>query len=104
VRLAHDQQGQADPPLVFVHGVACHLGFWAPQLQHFASAHQVLAVDLRGRGDSDAPAQRYTIRAFAAFFGPHDSPGEVRLDRRGGRADPATRDELRVGGVSGQLE
>jgi pimeloyl-ACP methyl ester carboxylesterase len=48
-----------------VHGVACHRGFWAPQLDHFAPRHRVVAIDLRGHGESDAPDQAYTMRAFA---------------------------------------
>ena len=63
--LAYDQAGAGDPPLVFVHGLGCHRGFWTAQLTHFAASHRVLAVDLRGHGDSDAPRQRYTIAAFA---------------------------------------
>lgn len=65
VRLGYDQVGFGDPPLVFVHGLACHRGFWSVQVSHFAPAHRVIAVDLRGHGASDAPAQRYTMGAFA---------------------------------------
>jgi pimeloyl-ACP methyl ester carboxylesterase len=31
----------------------------------FSSAHRVVAVDLRGHGESDAPSERYTVRLFA---------------------------------------
>jgi pimeloyl-ACP methyl ester carboxylesterase len=65
VVLAYEEAGRGDPPLVFVHGIACHRGFWAPQVRYFASDHRVLAVDLRGHGGSDAPEQPYTIRGFA---------------------------------------
>jgi pimeloyl-ACP methyl ester carboxylesterase len=65
VVLAFEDVGHGDPPVVFVHGVACHRGFWASQVKHFSRHHRVLAVDLRGHGDSDAPEQRYTIRGFA---------------------------------------
>ncbi len=63
--LAYEDLGRGDPPLVFVHGLACHRGFWGPQVQHFASRNRVVLVDLRGHGDSSAPRQRYTIRSFA---------------------------------------
>jgi pimeloyl-ACP methyl ester carboxylesterase len=65
VVLAYEETGGGDPPLVFVHGIACHRGFWSSQMPHFAPGHRALAVDLRGHGDSDAPEQRYTMRCFA---------------------------------------
>jgi pimeloyl-ACP methyl ester carboxylesterase len=65
VGLDYEVAGQGDPPLVLVHGLACHRGFWPEQLRHFSRGHRVLAVDLRGHGASDAPEQRYTIQALA---------------------------------------
>jgi pimeloyl-ACP methyl ester carboxylesterase len=65
VLLAHEDLGRGDPPIVLVHGIACHRGFWTAQVQHFAPRHRVVAVDLRGHGGSDAPAQPYTIGTFA---------------------------------------
>jgi pimeloyl-ACP methyl ester carboxylesterase len=65
VVLAYDDAGWGDPPLVFVHGAACHRRLWYRQVPRFCSAHRVIAVDLRGHGESDAPADRYTVRLFA---------------------------------------
>jgi pimeloyl-ACP methyl ester carboxylesterase len=65
VALAFEETGQGDPPLVFVHGLACHRGFWAPQVERFSRHHHVVAVDLRGHGGSDAPEQAYAMRGFA---------------------------------------
>jgi pimeloyl-ACP methyl ester carboxylesterase len=65
VTLVHEEAGRGDPPLVFIHGLACHRGFWSAQVPYFAPAHRVLAVDLRGHGDSDAPEQPYTIAGLA---------------------------------------
>ncbi len=65
VVLAYDDAGAGDPALVFVHGAACNRRFWGQQLPRFSSAHRVVAVDLRGHGESDAPSGRYTVRLFA---------------------------------------
>jgi pimeloyl-ACP methyl ester carboxylesterase len=65
VVLAYDDVGSGRPPLVLVHGAACHRRFWCQQVPHFSSAHRVVAVDLRGHGESDAPPERYTVRLFA---------------------------------------
>ena len=37
----------------------------APQTRFLRARHRVVAIDLRGHGDSDAPAQRYTIDGLA---------------------------------------
>jgi hypothetical protein len=42
--------------------VAGHRGSRPAQMRHVAGRHRVLAVDLRGHGDSDAPAPRCTMR------------------------------------------
>ncbi len=65
VALGYAEAGRGVPPLVFVHGLACHRGFWAAQVEHFARDHRVLLVNLRGHGDSDAPEQRYTMQLLA---------------------------------------
>jgi pimeloyl-ACP methyl ester carboxylesterase len=65
VVLAYEDAGSGDPPLVFVHGAACNRRFWGQQVPRFSSAHRVVAVDLRGHGESDAPPERYTVRLFA---------------------------------------
>ena len=65
VVLAYDDAGSGHPPLVLVHGAACNRRFWSQQVPRFSSAHRVVAVDLRGHGESDAPAERYTVRLFA---------------------------------------
>jgi len=65
VVLAYDDAGSGHPPLVLVHGAACNRRFWDQQVPRFSSDHRVVAVDLRGHGESDAPAERYTVRLFA---------------------------------------
>jgi pimeloyl-ACP methyl ester carboxylesterase len=65
VTLAYEESGRGDPPLVLVHGLACNRGFWPSQVEHFAARNRVIAVDLRGHGESDAPEQRYPMQALA---------------------------------------
>lgn len=66
VSLAYERIDGARQPLVFVHGWCCDRSYVAPQVAHFAGlGHAVLAVDLRGHGESGAPAGDYTIPTFA---------------------------------------
>jgi len=52
--LAHELIGRHDAPgLVLVHGITESRHSWAPLLSPLAADHLVLAVDLRGHGDSD---------------------------------------------------
>jgi pimeloyl-ACP methyl ester carboxylesterase len=68
VKVAYETAGRGDPGMVFVHGWACDRSYFAPQVDHFAARHSVVALDLRGHGDSDRPeptAGVYDIDAFA---------------------------------------
>ena len=57
-RLAYDAAGAGDPPMIFIHGWCCDRSYFAPQFEHFASGHAVVAMDLRGHGESGRPAAR----------------------------------------------
>jgi len=63
--LAYEEHGTGEPALVFVHGWTCDRSFFAPQAEHFARRHRVVAVDLRGHGESDKPEGPYSIATFA---------------------------------------
>jgi pimeloyl-ACP methyl ester carboxylesterase len=65
VALFFEEAGCGGPPVVLVHGWGCNHTFMAPQFVHFRSAHRIVAVDLRGHGQSDRPQQAYSIPAFA---------------------------------------
>ena len=67
VKLAYQTAGSGDrSPFVFVHGWTCNRSYFAPQFDHFAGrGHRVVAIDLRGHGESDAPQGDYTIAGFA---------------------------------------
>jgi pimeloyl-ACP methyl ester carboxylesterase len=65
VKLAYTETGRGGPPIVFIHGMGCDSSDFAPQFEYFRQRHRVVAVDLRGHGESDVPAGGYTIAALA---------------------------------------
>lgn len=68
VKLAHVEarpEVPRDPPLVFIHGWIGDHRALLPQIAYFARDHRVVAVHLRGHGDSDSPRQDYTMAGFA---------------------------------------
>jgi long-chain acyl-CoA synthetase len=51
----------AHKTVLFLHGFGGQATQWRYQLRHFAFAHRVVALDLRGHGRSDRPAGRYLL-------------------------------------------
>ena len=66
IRLAFEEHGAGDPPLVFVPGWCCDRTFFAPQVEHFRRSHRVIALDPRGCGESPVPDDGYDIPTQAA--------------------------------------
>jgi pimeloyl-ACP methyl ester carboxylesterase len=68
VRLYYELHGDGGEPLVFVHGYTGDHTDWEYQIPDFSRDYQVLVMDLRGHGRSEAPKDRdvYTIEAMAA--------------------------------------
>lgn len=56
------------PALIFLHGWCCDRSFLAPQVEHFASdlGRRVIALDLRGHGESDGRDSACGIQEYAA--------------------------------------
>lgn len=51
----------AQKSIMFLHGYAGVLESWEFQINHFARSYRVIAPDLRGHGQSDAPYTQYTM-------------------------------------------
>lgn len=60
-RLHYYRTGQGDHSLVLVHGITDDGLCWTPVAEVFADRLDVVMVDLRGHGQSDAPEDGYTL-------------------------------------------
>jgi pimeloyl-ACP methyl ester carboxylesterase len=79
VRLVGDDIGQGDPVL-FVHAFPLNRRMWAPQVEALADRWRCLTVDLRGFGESDAPAGPYPLDLLASdLAGVLDAHGLARV-------------------------
>jgi pimeloyl-ACP methyl ester carboxylesterase len=64
VRLHYLKAGQGDPVLL-LHGFGQSSQMWRPLMRELAKDHTVVAADLRGAGQSDAPADGYSKSEMA---------------------------------------
>lgn len=64
VMLKYLDAGSGHPSLLFIHGWCCNRMHWQPQIEAFRATHRVVAVDLRGHGESDKPDEDYGIQGF----------------------------------------
>ncbi|MDO9173328.1 MAG: alpha/beta hydrolase [Actinomycetota bacterium] len=78
--LAHEVHGSADDPaLVLIHGITDSRHMWRPLLPALAAHHRVVAVDLRGHGESptgdayDPISYASDVVETAAAAGVHDA-------------------------------
>src|SRR5229473_5971067 len=62
--LGYDASG-GGRPLLLLHGYPLNRKMWRPQLELLVDAANVIAPDLRGHGESDAPAGPYTMDQLA---------------------------------------
>lgn len=88
------------PDLAFIHGWCCDHGYFSPQISRFQSlGYRVMAMDLRGHGQSAQPLQRYSMEIFAddvawlgikkAYFIGHSMGGNVAYELGRRRPDLA---------------
>jgi 3-oxoadipate enol-lactonase len=64
ITLAYGDEGKGTP-VVFLHAFPLNRAMWEPQ-HALADRYRVIAVDLRGHGESDAPLWRCTLDLYAA--------------------------------------
>ena len=89
VAIAYDVTGTG-PVLVLVHGITESRQAWDPLIADLAADHTVVAVDVRGHGESGLAAD---LR----------QPGDGRRRRRGARQPSGPRDPLVVGHSMGGI-
>ncbi|AKU98303.1 putative alpha/beta hydrolase [Labilithrix luteola] len=65
VRLAYDEAGTGETALLLVHGWGTDRSSLRPQFEALRAKYRVVAVDLRGFGESSSPAQAYSIEGYA---------------------------------------
>jgi pimeloyl-ACP methyl ester carboxylesterase len=64
LKIAYESSGSGDPAVVFVHGIFGNRSYFASQVECLAGSHRVIALDLRGHGESDMP-QAVSVEDFA---------------------------------------
>lgn len=64
VRLSFVDEGRGQP-ILFVHGFPLSRAIWQPQIEVLSKNFRVIAPDLRGHGESEAPAGVYIMNTFA---------------------------------------
>lgn len=57
LEIAYESAGTGDPALVFIHGVCADRSYFRPQLAHFSGRRRLVALDLRGHGESSVPLE-----------------------------------------------
>ncbi len=62
----HVVTGTGQPPVVFVHGLACAHTDWDAQAGVLSRSHQAVAVDLRGHGQSPGTTAECSIERYGA--------------------------------------
>jgi pimeloyl-ACP methyl ester carboxylesterase len=65
VGLACEEAGKGEPAILLVHGWGTDRAVLKPLFDWARASRRVVAVDLRGFGESDAPEQSYSIQGYS---------------------------------------
>ncbi len=66
ITLAYDERGGAgDRPVVLIHGISMSRRYFHRQMEPLSAGNRVIAVDLRGHGDSENAEAGHTIPQYA---------------------------------------
>jgi pimeloyl-ACP methyl ester carboxylesterase len=68
-RLFYEREGTGNPPLVFVHGLACAHDDWRAQREFFRPQRCVVVYDLRGHGASTGDPAQCDVETYGADLG-----------------------------------
>ena len=80
IDLYHEISGTG-PPFVLVHGFACGIRSWDPQVRAFSRTHRVITYDVRGHGISQAPAEASEYSQPTSVADLHALLGHLRVKR-----------------------
>ena len=67
IRLHYTRTGGTKPPLVLAHGLTDDGLCWTPVAEALEAEYDVIMVDARGHGQSDAPETGYDSATQAAW-------------------------------------
>lgn len=79
VGLAYEEAGSGSPPAMLVHAWGGDRTWMRSPFDRMRKRHRVVAVDLRGFGESDRPEQAYTMAGYADDLA--WMAGELRVEK-----------------------
>ncbi len=62
IQLSYWEWNQGQEPLLLLHGLANHALVWASLAEYLRDRYHIVAVDMRGHGDSSKPKTGYTFK------------------------------------------
>ncbi len=66
IEITYEIHGKESAPwLVLSHSLACSVRMWDPQIEAFKDRYRILAYDMRGHGQTTAPAGAYSLDMLA---------------------------------------
>jgi 3-oxoadipate enol-lactonase len=66
IEINYEVSGQEGAPwLVLSHSLACTMRMWDPTIEAFKASYRILNYDMRGHGQTSAPAMPYTLDMLA---------------------------------------